>query len=180
MNKINSLFRAWQRGLSWPGGLGALLLLVCAVAYFTLLRPAQTQRDRLRSEVTALQENVQPIDAPPSAQQNSSAEQLTSFYSFFPDRQSAPEWLGTIQQAAKKHGLQLEQGEYRAVPQQAGKLIRYSVTLPVKGDYMQLRKFIADVLNKVPHASLEGFSLQRQKATDAMLEAKIRLALYLE
>jgi Tfp pilus assembly protein PilO len=180
MNKLFSSLRRWQRSLGWPGLLGSALLLLCAIAYFTLLRPGQTQRERMRGEAMALQEQVQRIDAPVSVPQGSAAEQLASFYSFFPDRQTAPEWLGAISQAAKKHGLQLEQGEYRATPQQAGKLIRYSVILPVKGEYGQVRKFIAEVLNSVPHASLEGFALQRQKSTDAMLEAKIRLALYLE
>ena len=57
-------------------------------------------------------------------------------------------------------------------------LLRYQITLPVKGSYISIRGFLRRVLNDIPSASLDGISLQRQNAGDEILEAQIRLSLF--
>ena len=178
MKNITSLYKSARQKLHPPGMLGAMLLMLGIFAYVWVLRPAQAQRDHIATEVSA--QRIQ-ATRPERAEErgDNPAQSLNEFYAFFPQANTTPEWLGAIQQAANKYGLQLEQGEYRATTQQLGKLVRYSVTLPVRGEYRQVRRFIAEVLNDMPHASLEGLNLQRQKITDPDVEAKIILALYL-
>ena len=60
-----------------------------------------------------------------------------------------------------------------------GKLWRYEIVLPVHGTYPQVRVFLAQVLTKIPHLALQSVSFERQKVGDAMIEANIRLTLYL-
>ena len=42
--------------------------------------------------------------------------------------------------------------------------------MPVHGDYVRLRRFVADVLHEVPYAALDNVSFERQKVTDAAIE----------
>jgi hypothetical protein len=51
--------------------------------------------------------------------------------------------------------------------------------LPVKGSYIQIRKFIVKVLNSVPSAALEEVSFKRDAISKGELEAKIRFSIYM-
>ena len=44
---------------------------------------------------------------------------------------------------------------------------------------MQVRKFIADVLNEIPVAALEDVRIRRDTIGNDVVEAKIKFALYL-
>ena len=54
------------------------------------------------------------------------------------------------------------------------------MTLPVRGEYRQIRQFLASTGAKVPIASLEQVQFERQKVGDPLVDARIRLVLYLE
>jgi hypothetical protein len=73
----------------------------------------------------------------------------------------------------------LEQGDYRLASAKGDKLERYQITLPVKGSYPQIRKFIGRLLADLPAASLDGVSFLRQKIGDTQVESQLKLTLYL-
>ena len=58
--------------------------------------------------------------------------------------------------------------------------MRFQMSLPIKGEYPQIRKYLDSLLAEIPVVSLEHMQLERQKVGDPALEAKIRLALYME
>jgi hypothetical protein len=87
--------------------------------------------------------------------------------------------LAKIYGAAERQSLKLEQGEYRAVADNVSKLTHYQVMLPVKGTYPQVRKFVASALTEVPNLSLESIQFERQKVSDTIVDAKIKMVLYL-
>ena len=55
----------------------------------------------------------------------------------------------------------------------------YEVDLPVKGSYVQIRKFIVKVLNAMPSAALEEVSFKRESVGSGELEARIRFTIYM-
>jgi len=57
--------------------------------------------------------------------------------------------------------------------------VRFQITLPVKGEYLKIRKFLAALPTVLPIVALENVQFQRQKIADPVVEAKIRLVLYL-
>lgn len=171
--------RRWAR-LSREGLTGLLLLAVCATFYLSALRPTQERRDRLQTSVTSLHDRMQATARNLRTNTDAPAEQLATYYKFFPAQASATTWLAKIYKAASDQNLQLEQGDYRPSRDPGGRLVRYQITLPVKGSYLQLRKFLAAVLADIPIASLDHISFERQKIGDDIIDAKIRLTLYLE
>ena len=154
-----------------PAGVAGLGVLVfCVPFYFSTLAPAEKELER-RSARKVLPGQVQDIG-------NDASAELERFYSRFPP----VERLGAEMQALYAHArasqLQLAQGEYR-LEQQTGGLAAYRVTLPVRGNYAQLRQFVGRVLTHMPTASLDALRFERKKAPDPQIEAQLRLTIYL-
>lgn len=163
--------------LGWPGVAGLGLLVFCLVVYLSALLPAQhrlaemlAQAGTLRAQL-AKSKTVQMDTAAPEAQ-------LTSFYQFFPANVATPDQLEKLYAAAEATGIALEQGDYRLVSGKGDKIERYQITLPVRGSYSQIRKFIGRLLADLPTASLDGVSFQRQKIGDPQVESQIKFTLY--
>jgi hypothetical protein len=160
-----------------PAGIAGLgVLFFCVPFYFSALAPAQRELERRelaqRSAGKASPVQVENAGNDPSAE-------LERFYSRFPP----VERLGAEMQALYAHAraskLQLMQGEYRLESQSAGSLAAYRVTLPVRGNYAQLRQFVGRVLTHMPAASLDAVRFERKKAPDPQIEAQLRLTIYL-
>lgn len=162
-----------QLGLTGVAGLG--LLVFCGMYYLAGLRPLQTEVKMLQRERAATQSAVlaghqaQPV----------AVDQLQSFYAAFPNIDTAPDLLASVHSNALAQGLVLDQGEYNLVRKQDEKLVRYGVVLPIKGDYVQVRKFLSRILADFPNISLDGVDFQRQNINETMIEAQVRMTLFM-
>lgn len=182
MNRLryfNRSVRRWLQQAGWPGVAGLVLLLGGAVAYLALLAPARQQLIEVSQETISLRQRIQQAAKNGGIDQKDAAAQLAAFYHFFPAATASTGWLGKIYSAAEHQALSLDVGEYRLLPAQDGKLERYQITLPVKGSYVQIRKFIDEALNEVPVAALEDVSLKRENIGAVNMEARIKLTLFL-
>lgn len=166
--------------LGWPGMLGIGLWTMAAALYFSALLPAQQRLDEVRLSAASLQERIARANRQMATGERPAAEQLAEFYRAFPDERSSPDWIGRIAATAQRSGLRLEQGEYKPSRDKVGRLTRVQMTLPVRGEYRQIRTFLASTGAEVPIASLEQVQFERQKVGDPQVDAKIRLVLYLE
>jgi Tfp pilus assembly protein PilO len=169
--------RRWLIRLRWPGLLGvALLVCAAAVAVFSI----QSTRHRLQElnrEAAAMASRLgaRGTQAAPATGRS----QLSNFYAFFPLTANLPELLGRIHRSARQHGLVLEKGEYRLARELDFRLARYQVTLPVRGDYAEVRGFVDDVLEAVPASALDELTMKREGTEQPELEARVRLTLFL-
>lgn len=179
MNGLRSILRFRLRQLGWPGITGLGLLVLCLAFFVFALLPAQKRLAQVAEQTVSLREQIQNAARTMAANRDAPAEQLVAYYQFFPTDRSSPHWLEKIYQAAQDQNIVLEQGQYRTSPDRAGPLIRYQITLPVKGTYVQLRKFLAAALNIVPVLSLDQIDFERQKIGDLNIDAKVKLTLYL-
>lgn len=166
------------RRLGLPGTLGIGAWVMAASFYLSAVLPAQQRLDEVRASAASLQQGAQAgrqLDAnarPP-------AEQLAEFYRVFPDETSSPDWIGRIAAIARDSGLSLDQGEYKPTRDTVGQLTRLQMTLPVRGEYRQIRRFLTDTGAALPIVSLEQVQFERQKVGDPLIDARIRLVLYL-
>lgn len=174
-----SLRRIKRRSLNllcWPGMAGIGLLSVCVALYFSAILPLQ-EKLASTSSVIALQERKN--YAEPGAHQRTPEELLDEFYRMFPADRNMAEYLEKIFSLAQTRGIRLDQGQYRVIPGKAGNLVSLQMTLPVKGKYPQIRQFLADLMVDIPFLSLQQVQFKRQKVGNPMVEANIRLELYL-
>lgn len=163
-----------QLGLTGIAGLS--LLAFCAMFYVANEVPLREEVQALQHEAVAMQARSRPTPEQVRQQPN---RQLEAFYESFPAVKTAPDSLGLLHQTALEQGVTLEQGEYHLVRNGADKLVRYEISLPVKSDYMHLRKFLSRLLVDMPHATLDSMDFQRQKISDTMLDAQVKLTLFL-
>ena len=79
----------------------------------------------------------------------------------------------------QKKGCSLDQADYKASSAIAGKLTRYQVTLPIRGGYSNIHKFLVQVLRDIPTASLERVLFERKKINDSSVDATVTFVLHL-
>ena len=169
----------WMKELGLPGMVGLAFVVLAAGGYLGIILPDQLKLERLTHEVAAEQERQKTARLKPAVGARSTAASLHTFYEFFPARQKAPRLLAAIYKAARDESINLKEGEYKYGLAKAGRLSTYQVNLPVKGSYVQIRKFIAKVLNSVPSAALNEVSFKREIVGSTDLDAKISFTIYL-
>ena len=154
-------------------GISGMAALVFAVAFLcSSVLPLRGRVTELRNEVsTASVARVAPRAAPPR-------EQAAAFIAGLPQRKSLPGVLAAIVQQAEAAGLSLDRGVYQWSVGKSGAIAQYQLTLPVKGSYPEVRKFVDATLAAVPAAALAGITLGRPNVGDAQVTADLRFLIF--
>lgn len=176
--RMQGYARAGLQELGVFGVIGIGVLVMCLVMYFSALRPGAENLQILRDKVEQqARPGIKPGGVVDAA--GDPAEQLEIFYRAFPTRSSVPVSLEKIYRAAEEENLRLDQAEYKASTAISGKLVRYQVTLPLRGGYSNIHKFLVHVLRDIPTASLERVLFERKKIDDSAVDASVTLVLHL-
>lgn len=179
MSRMIWLARQKLERMGWPGALGIGLLLFSAAFCATAIPARVAKFNELQQELAALRANALLPGGGAGGAVASREERLRSFYEFFPPMSTLPDWLERIYGAAGKNGVALENGEYKLTGERDSKLARYQLTFPIKASYAQVRGFVAQVLNEVPAAAIEEVAFKREAIGSTLLEARVRLTIYL-
>ena len=166
-------FRLWLDSLGAAGVLGLGVLITCAFFYMTVMLPAERDLNAQRVAAERLKDrsSYRPASADPRA------DRLLQFQNLFPPVNALSDELERLYAAARDADLQLRQAEYRLEGRGSG-LNAYRITLPVHGNYLQVRRFIDTVLRDMPITSVDGLRFERKKAAEAELDAEVRLTIH--
>lgn len=178
-SRLRWLSRHWRDVLGWPGVAALGVLAAILPFYLSTVRPLQAQVDEARRSVERQAGQEALAGRPDARARRDHAGQLAEYYRFFPPARSAPQWLEKLIALAESRGLSLDQGEYHVAPDKVGRLVSFRMTLPVKGEYPQIRRFLADLQAGLPVVALEKVQFERQNIADPAVEARIGLVLYL-
>lgn len=165
--------------LGWPGAIGAGAFAMCLALYFSTVQPAQRRLDTVRLSASSLHERITQAGQASNDSARPLDEQLAAFYRFFPSEHDVTDWVGKIAAIAQRGGLNLQQAEYKSERDKTGKLIRFQMSLPLKGEYQTIRRFLSDLHAEIPIVSLEQVKFERQKVGDPLVDAKVRLVIFL-
>ena len=176
MKRLQTI-RAWaERSLGPVGVAGLLLVLVAAALQWWLVEPAR----RDAASLQALADGAAATSALPDVEPKATpSQQLADFHAGLPRPDSVPQWLGVVERAARSSGLQLASGAYRLDRRPGDSIACYELTLPVNGSYTQIRAFVGNVLAEVPAASLDDLQIRRDSAASPVVQARLRMSLYL-
>ena len=130
-------------------------------------------------DVLALQDQVQRESQAPTAGQPAPGDALVRFYQSFPQDKDLPLWLEKIFASAQMRKIELDRGEYKVTSDKDGGFVRFQMTFPVKGEYPRIRKYLSSLMSDIPTLSLQQVQFKREKVGDTMVEANIRMVLYL-
>jgi hypothetical protein len=160
-------------------GLAGAALLALALVVFAYAPALKREAEALHEQVNHTRMQLLQIGRD-VARQPDSAQQFARFQSWFPPSDRASADLRALFAAAAKHGVALPRGEYAFVrDEDATRLARLEVVLPVKERYGPIKAFVAEALNALPHASLSELRIERSGSNAAAaLEARVKLTLF--
>lgn len=171
--------RLWQmrNELEWTG-LAALALLAAAALFLGfVLKPLEARHEQLQRQLARVAQQA----APPNAgfiHASTPAARLAAFYGLLRSEEQTTDRLATIYAIGKAAGVEFRSAEYR-MHRSTGRIERYEITLPVTGNYKQIRTFLERTLAEIPVLSLDQVNFRRDSADDATVQADVRLTLHL-
>lgn len=177
--RLHFPLRRWNSLLGWPGMIGAGGLAICLALYFSTVQPAQQRLDTARLSAISLHDRISRASQALSDSERPIDQQLATFYQIFPGERDSTEWIGKIAAIAKRDGLALQQVDYKSDRDKNGKLIRFQMSLPLTGEYPTIRKFLSELQAQIPIASLEQIQFERQSVGSSLVNANVRLVIFL-
>ncbi len=175
---VNRLLLRWRlklhRHLGWAGIVAVVFITAAASLWIGSLQ--LQQRSKVLAQTLLQSRLLHPTSAlvkvPPAALepwQQLSAE-LPAFASNAGD-------LKLIFALAKRHHMVLDKGDYQFVRDPQLRFTSFGALFPMRDNYANVKGFVADVLQALPHAVLEELSFDRGDASSLQLNARVRLTL---
>lgn len=161
-------------GIGLPGVIGLGLLFFAASFHFSALAPAWAERERLQSEERKLVLPEQLSPAPVIA----AGGEAPAPPGKLPPPAEVLELFDRLQAVGETNAVTVERATYNVIRHDRDATLQYEITLPLRGGYPNLKTFLRESLELAPSASLDSLSLQRAKASDAALEASVRLSYF--
>lgn len=185
LSSLNDAVRRmrWQtEQLGATGKIGIGLIVFSAVFFIAAVLPRQAESAALMASAEAMQARLQAEPVQVHGQPVRKIRGLRAlkvFYDFFPKIDSTPLQISEVVQSAMRSGVEISGADYRMVREKDVRLARYEMALPARGQYPQIRGFIAEVLRAVPAMALVDVSIRRESADAGLLEAGLKFNLYL-
>lgn len=173
--RIGPVARRWRGRLGRSGIAALMLLCASAIGAATLVRAALADIAAAQAQLAAAQ-RAGPAAAP---QHGASADAADAFERRFPPETAFPDALGQLVRCAERHGLVLDDGDYKVSRDAAGRLVRYRLALPFRGSYPQLRLFLAELLAENAAAAVANVQLSRAKVGEPAVETRLELVFFL-
>jgi hypothetical protein len=151
-------------------GMGALVLLAATLAFVALV--VQPLEAKSRSLADRVARTPASHEGPSSA-----AEQLGAVYAYLAKPEQTTDWLAKLYAIGHATGVELQSATYHG--EQAGRIERYQILLPVSGSYAQMRQFLDRALAEIPVLSLDQMTLRRESRRDGAVQAELHLTLHM-
>lgn len=155
--------------------LSLVLLLVASTGYVIVhhvtvskLQFQASELARLQSEVSALQlTNTRPSQGQPDL----------GFYAQLGQLSHVEDEIKTLHAIARESGILIQQVNYKLNTD--ADIATYTIELPIRGTYLNIRQFCEAFLLAVPFASLDELSLRRDNSQSTQIDSKLKFTLYL-
>lgn len=176
-----------------PLGLAGLAIaLGCGLFYVLVALPLDTQIKMAQQQLNSLQTSEITLISEQELPANDMSQDIATIKKMLPQANTLHDWLGLIDESAVKQGLRLNRGDYKFTQFKQGSVTgnqkvtgnqsasRYEIVLPVTGQYVQIRQFIANVLQSQPALALSSLKIQRDNTLSSNVEARLVFVLFLQ
>ena len=202
MTKLNVNYSHWSyylwlalkffKNLGLLGSAGLAITLGCGLFYVLVALPFNAQISQAQQQLNNIKSNEMILPNVQETPANDVSQDIAAIKQMLPQANTLHDWLGLIDKAAFKQGLRLNRGDYKFTQIKQGKVAgnqkitgnqyasRYEIVLPVTGQYVQIRQFIANVLQSQPALALSSLKIQRDNALSANVEARLVFMLFLQ
>lgn len=168
----NRLAVLWHQHLGRPAWLALALLVVFGLLRWQVDPVLAREQARL-----AVRQKALAAAAGPGAVIDPAAMGIPALQELPSERQRGRD-VASLVETAQRIGLGLERADYAQASAGGTDVTRLSATLPLTGSYTAVRRYVAEVLNELPHAALESLQIERPSAKSTQLQATARLVLF--
>lgn len=183
LQRLQWLVRRVQYRLGWQGLALVAMLLTTVYLVVVWLLPMQSELAQLEQNVEAQEAasslNPRPQQQPVSSPEQVLAQELAEFDARFPDIQRLPDELGVLFRLAEGHGLQVVKGEYSLTEKRQGNVRRFEASVPVQGNYQEVKALVLDILDALPNVALAELGFERGEAVEAEIKTRLRLVFFI-
>ena len=149
------------------------VFLHCAGFYFFGVAPLERElQDRQR---VAAQARAKTLQAQPASFDRH--DEIERIYALFQNVDAVTDDLARLHRFAAATGLNITKVDYRLERRDAG-LAAFQASLPLRGSYGDVRRFLGKVLKEMPTVSIDTVRFERKRAAEAQLDAHVQLTLY--
>ena len=96
----------------------------------------------------------------------------------FPGEEALNGELGTVLALADEAGLRIANGDYRVLAGKDGLFDRYVLNVPVRGQYLAIRQYVARVRSALPDLAVDDMVVQRAGIDQDEVDAQLRFILF--
>jgi hypothetical protein len=158
---------------TWQSHRWLLVMLLITMVLSALIAHAWWRRQTLQAAIQALPVQTRhAIVAPVTRPVATTAAQT------WPVEDEADRISAEILATADAMGMLFERAEFQSVALEQSRLQVQRIKFPLKGDYLQVRHFLQQVLQHYPSLALSQFKLQRSDVMQPELEAYVEFSLY--
>ncbi len=179
MGNAKLLATEFLLSLGRPGLVGSLLLLAGLGYGLGVLLPEHQSINALEERAERAERRAAMMRMGSDGKPEVALSPAETLYASLPRHDELAPQVERIYAAAAAEHLALLQGEYARTEVQGTRLVRYRITLPVRGTYAQVRRFVAAATVAVPGLAIDDLNLQRKAVADAQLEARVQFSLFL-
>ncbi|WP_110971052.1 GspMb/PilO family protein [Pseudomonas huaxiensis] len=177
--RVSSLrVHEYLRQLGWAPLAGVVLMLGAAlhgagqIGQWQDLQALQARSEDVSEQLAQVRRGERPAAVV-------SVDPLQGLQQQLPAQPQATEAIERLYRLARDEKISLSRGEYALGVDPDTKLARYQILLPLRGSYLQIRRFLQALLAQMPALVLEDIDLQRKRIGDSELTGRIRMTLYL-
>jgi hypothetical protein len=156
------------------------LLLVCLAAFLHLHRIPQHEQaiEAAERRAIAAERTLRRLAGEQRKVDDSPAAARARLLGHYPEEVALNSTLAQLLDLAQQHGLGPLTGDYRLTVAKEGPLMQYVLTLPLKGDYPALRRFVAALRAEHPGVAIDDLALRRDALGSTTLEMQLRLIVF--
>jgi Tfp pilus assembly protein PilO len=156
--------------------LASIALSVIAVLFFIAFTlPTYQELYERQQEVSQFkQSTTKKVPTTPQA-----ISTVDTFYQQVPPGTDIPKLLERLFDVAFENEIYLGRIDYEYNQVLESSLYRYHMSIPVRGDYKNMRSFINQLLKEIPTAALDNINFNREDIGDTDITANLQISLFL-
>ena len=169
---------AWRQLGTWNISLIAGLLLCIGMGYLLQRSDVATYRSLEADMASVKAELLANSSKKSSAAKDQEMQKQEQFLGLLADRKYLEQEVKRVLAIAQQSELVVRSGEYKRGDVSQGAYLTYTMKFPVRGSYLQIRRFVERCLVQMPYASLDELQFKRDAISQSVLEAKISFTVY--
>ncbi len=133
---------------------------------------------RLQAEaerLAAFRNGVVRVD-PPRPKAPVTERELQSYYSVLPHEEERFALVKRVLIAAERNGVLPQHADYKLETEPMTKVVRYQMSLPLKGDFARIQAFLVEVLNDNRSLAIDALNVKRESAERGDVEAQVQFS----